>query len=280
MKKSKWIAGAILLMSVLGIGITAKLPGFMAEDVCAQSLQPRVVDEADVLTDQEESLLLEKLDEISERQQLDVVVATVRSLNGLSVQQRADDFYYYNGYGYGDFRDGILLLQCPQERDLWISTNGYGIDAFTDAGQEYIWNEILPDFRNDNYAKGYMRFAELCDDFISRARSGNRYDLGNMPAKKKSPLRFLWALVIGAAGSFTMGQSKKAKLKSVHRKHTADRYTPNGGLHLFVKEDRLIDRRVVTRRIQQPRPSGGGGGGSSTHMGSSGSMHGGSGRKY
>ncbi|MDD7113688.1 MAG: TPM domain-containing protein [Lachnospiraceae bacterium] len=41
---------------------------------------PRLTDEADLLTDAEEEELLTKLDEISERQQCDVVVATVNSL--------------------------------------------------------------------------------------------------------------------------------------------------------------------------------------------------------
>ena len=59
-----------------------------AEDVTAENtdtipdtrLLPRLTDEADLLTDAEEEELLTKLDEISERQQCDVVVATVNSL--------------------------------------------------------------------------------------------------------------------------------------------------------------------------------------------------------
>ena len=53
---------------------------------------------------QNDSLMLElsnrdtELDEISEKQQCDVVVVTENSLDGKSAQDYADDFFDYNGY--------------------------------------------------------------------------------------------------------------------------------------------------------------------------------------
>ncbi len=106
---------------------------------------PRLVDQADLLTDSEESALSDRLDEISERHQFDVVVVTVDSLEGETAVVYADDFYDYNGYGFGDERDGILLLISMEERDWCISTTGYGITAFTDAGQAYISERFVTD---------------------------------------------------------------------------------------------------------------------------------------
>ena len=71
-------------------------PVFAAEDA------PRLVDGADLLTDSEETALRDKLDEISERQQVDLVIVTTDSLEGKSPMEFADDFYDYNGYGFGD----------------------------------------------------------------------------------------------------------------------------------------------------------------------------------
>lgn len=61
--------------------------------VSAAGNLPRLVDRADLLSDNEESALLEKLDEISERQKVDVVVAAADSLEGKTAIQYADDFY-------------------------------------------------------------------------------------------------------------------------------------------------------------------------------------------
>ena len=62
------------------------------------------------LTDSEEQELNTELDEISEKQQCDVVVVTENSLDGKSAQDYADDFFDYNGYGYGDEDSGVLFL--------------------------------------------------------------------------------------------------------------------------------------------------------------------------
>ena len=61
--------------------------------VCAtEGKSSRLVDFADILTKSEESRLLAILDEISERQLLDVVVVTTNTLDGKSPMAYADDF--------------------------------------------------------------------------------------------------------------------------------------------------------------------------------------------
>ena len=58
-----------------------------------------VVDNADILTDSEEAELEQKAAEVSQRQGLDIVLLTVNSLEGKTVANYADDFYFFNGYG-------------------------------------------------------------------------------------------------------------------------------------------------------------------------------------
>ena len=65
---------------------------FMTTAISAASM-PRLVDGADLLTDSEEITLLSMLDEISERQMLDVVIVTTNTLEGKSPMAYADDFY-------------------------------------------------------------------------------------------------------------------------------------------------------------------------------------------
>ena len=78
----------VCLVSMLMIRFSAAAE----ENVIPETRQlPRLVDRADLLSELEEEELEARLDEISERQQADVVVVTVNSLDGKSAQDYADE---------------------------------------------------------------------------------------------------------------------------------------------------------------------------------------------
>ena len=84
----------------------------------------RLVDDADLLSTTEEEIIAAKLDEVSQKWSMDVVIVTVDSIGDAAPNAYADDYYDYNGYGFGANHDGILLLISMEERDLTISTTG------------------------------------------------------------------------------------------------------------------------------------------------------------
>ena len=127
-----------------------------------QRLLPRLIDQADLLTDLEEDALLTQLNEISERQQCDVAVVTVLSLEGKTSSAYADDFYDYNGYGMGNNDDGILLLISMQDRDWAITTHGFAITAFTDQGQKYMVDRFKNDLSIDGYREPLWLLCGRC----------------------------------------------------------------------------------------------------------------------
>ena len=95
----------------------------------------RVVDNAGLLRAEESSGLLEQLNEISNKHNMDVAVVTVSDMGDYSsIEAYTDDYYDNNGYA----TDGIMLLVSMKERKWHMSTKGFGITAFTDAGLEYI----------------------------------------------------------------------------------------------------------------------------------------------
>lgn len=248
----------------------------IAQVIPDNRLLPRLTDEADLLSDSEETDLLAKLDEISDRQKCDVVVATVNSLEGKTAMEYADDFYDYNGYGYGEERDGIILLISMEDRDWWMSTCGYGITAFTDAGQKYMSDKFIPMVSDGEYADAFTKYADLCDEFLTQAKTGEPYDKSNMP---KESLNIIWLpidLAVGLFAAFIVASLKKSKLKTVRRKAAAQDYVVDGSFRVTKNYDRFITKNVTTRTIHRDDDSGG----SSTHTSSSGSSHGGSGGKF
>lgn len=153
-------------------------------NIFADNDRPLLIDNAGLLTEAENKELANKLETISENQNMDVVIITVDSLEGKTPTAYADDFYDYNGYGYGPDKDGILFLISMADRDWCISTTGYGIAVFTDKGQEYIVEHIIKDLGNDKFYAAFDKFADYSDMFITKAREDKPYDVGNMPKEK------------------------------------------------------------------------------------------------
>ncbi|MGN0486851.1 MAG: TPM domain-containing protein [Acutalibacteraceae bacterium] len=242
----------------------------------------RMVDMADIFTDSEETALLALLNEVSERQQTDIVVVTVHDLNGKSREAYADDFYDYNGYGFGDNNDGVLYLLrveadgSYEKGNSWISTCGYGITAFTDTGIQFIGEQITPALLDGNYHDAVQEFISLSDDFITQAKAGKPYDTGNLP-KGDFPVggALLVALVSGFLVALLVTRSMKRKLNTVRAKPTASEYIDRDSMRVTDSSEYFLYSHV-DRRVR-PKETGSGSGGSSTHTSSSGETHGGGG---
>lgn len=278
MKKKLCKIFLALLLSVIMV-----CPAFAVSDM------QRFVDEAGLLTGSEGSELLEQLNEISERQQVDVVVVTVNSLEGETAMDYADDFYDANGYGFGNERDGILFLISMEERDWYISTSGFGITAFTDAGLQYIADMILGDLSDGDYAWAFTTFAEMCDDYITQAKTGEPYDADHLP---KDPFELIFDLVVALAVGFVIALIAtgimRSKLKSVYSQTEAGSYVKKDSLKLTKKNDlylyKHVDRREKPKEEEKDTSSTtsstGSSRGSTTHTSSSGRKHGGTGGKF
>lgn len=242
----------------------------------------QVIDDAGLLNDDEKTKLEEKLREISERQQFDVVVVTTRDLEGKTAEAYADDYFDYNGYGYGDSHDGCLLLFDMGNRYMHLSTTGFGIRALTDAGINYINDEIYLYARNDDWVGAFNSYANNVDKFVTQAKNGQPYDVGNMPKAKKTPGEVLKgigiSLVIGLiVGFIAMKKVKGDYEKAVRYKASASEYLVGGSLQVTGAYENFLYNNVTSRRIESESSSGGG---SSTHSGSSGTSHGGGGRSF
>ena len=232
---------------------------------------PRLVDDADLLSSQEAEKIEAKLDKLSSKYDMDIVIVTVASTGGKTPQDFADDYFDYNDYA----DDGILLLVSMEESDWYVSTTGYGIEVVTDAGLDYMSDRFVPYLSDEAYADAFETFIDLCDDFIAQADSGDPYDKHNLP---KDPFRFglnlLISLAVGFVVALIVTAIMKSKLKSVHMRPKADDYLTPGSLQLTRSQDLFLYTHLDRR--EKPKSSSG----SSTHVSSSGTTHGGGGGKF
>lgn len=239
-------------------------------------IAPRLSDGAKLLSDSEAGSLLEKLDEISERQKVDVAVATVKGTEDLTIEEFADLFYELSGFGFGTEKDGLLLLVDKDNGKLYISTSGYAIEAFTDDGIDYIGKQISPLLTDGDFNGAFVKFADLCDDFITQARTGEPYTKANLP---REPLSLVWiplSLIIGFLIALIVVGNMKGKLKTVRAQNKADSYVKKDSMNVTDSRDLFLYRTLTkTKKANEQKSSE-----SSTHESESGKTHGGGGGSF
>lgn len=263
------------ILFVLVLCLVTQCPVFAAETDGFADKYLRVVDMANLLDEDENERLLKTLDEISLRQSMDVVVATTDDLEGFSVRDYADTLYEQLEFGYGSDRDGLMLLISTEDNDWYISTCGYGITAFTDAGIEYIGNKIRPDLSDGKFADAFLTYAGLCDDFITRAKTGEPYDNADLPREPLSPIWILISIAIGFVLALIIVGIMKSELKTVRFQAAANIYVKPGSMNITESRDMFLYHTVT--RSEKPKNNSSG---SSTHTSSSGETHGGGGGKF
>ena len=257
--KRKLFTLMLILCLVAGLSLTA------------YASSNHLVDDAGLLTDTEAANLEAKLSQISDRHNVDIVIVAVDSTDGKSPMDFADDYYDYNGYR----ADGILLLVSMEDSDWWVSTTGYGITAITDAGLDYMSDRFVPYLSDGEFAQAFEKFADLCDEFITQAKTGDPYDSHNLPKEPFSLVtNLLIAFGIGLVAAWIVTGSMKAKLKTVRQQAKADDYIASGSLQLTHSRDLFL----YTHLDRQEKPQSDSG--SSTHTSSSGTTHGGGGGKF
>ena len=283
-------------------------------EIPAERQKPLLVDDADLLSPDEEAALLPLLEEKSAAVGADIAVVTVNDTDGQDVENFAYDYYDYNGYGQGEENDGVLLLISMAERDYWIVTTGYCIEAITDYGLEKIQNDFLPSLSYGNYIDAFRTYAADCETLIAAARQGNVYDLYHSEDDPENtyggyyndasnyydgesylPQNYhpfnvganaLLALVIGFVLALITVLSMKGKLQTVRRRYEASNYVVPGSLALRANDDRFlystVSQTAIPQHTEDHSSHGGGfsGGGSHTSFGSSGVSHGGGGGKF
>ena len=219
-----------------------------------------VEDYADVLTDSEEADLLAKLEALGAANDIEVGVVTVDSYEGKDPQAFADDFYDYNGYGYGENDDGFIVVfntgKGDGNRNIAISTHGKGIDLLTDMEIDVIIEMMITPIKNGDFAGAFNTFVEESESAIDES---------------VSLLAIPLAIAIGFGLAFLIVKIQASKLKTVVQKADAADYV--GNVVLTYQNDQFMYRNVV----RSPKAKSDS---SSTHTSSSGRTHGGGGRSF
>ena len=239
--------------------------------VFAEELPPSVVDDAEFLTPQQLSELTEAFDGLREKYNVDVSVVTVKGLEGKNIQDFADDYFDYNGYGCGANYDGIMLLVSKSPREYHFTTCGYGKYAFNDSGLIYIEAGVVERLKNNDYYGAFVSFEKDADKLLEAAKNGKPFK----HSPKEKLMYLLAALIIPLVIAFIITFIQYRKMNDAVQRAAANEYA-KGNVNIKTTRDIFL----YSTLHKTPRPKDNGGSGSSTHTSSSGRSHGGRGGSY
>jgi uncharacterized protein len=144
-------AFVMTLLAALLIGA-----GFAATNL--PELTGRVVDQAHILSPVTTADLERKLADLEQKSRIQLVVATVSSLQGEEIEPYANELFRAWKLGEAKQNNGVLLLIAPKERKVRIEV-GYGLEGtLTDAVSSIIIaNAITPRFKAGDFDGGVTR---------------------------------------------------------------------------------------------------------------------------
>lgn len=118
-------------------------------------LTGRVVDQANLLDTQQEAELETKLKAYEDKTTNQIVVVTIKSLGGVSIEEYGVELGQHWGIGQKTKNNGVVLLIAPNERKMRIDV-GYGLEStLTDAMCAIIIDRRLrPNFKNGDFVGG------------------------------------------------------------------------------------------------------------------------------
>jgi uncharacterized protein len=156
------------------VGGGARLPTALVALLCAglavfaanfPALTGRIVDQANIIPAETRNAIEPKLADLETKSGIQLVVATVASLEGQEIEPYANELFRAWKLGAKTKNNGVLLLVAPNERRVRIEV-GYGLEGtLTDAlSKVIITNAMAPRFKTGDFGGGVSRGV---DDIIT-----------------------------------------------------------------------------------------------------------------
>ena len=137
------------------------------------ALTGRVVDQANVMSAASRSAIEAKSKDLEDKSGVQLVVATVKSLQSSDIETYANQLFRFWKLGEAKKNNGVLLLVAPAEHKVRIEV-GYGLEGtLTDAlSSVIISTAIVPRFKVNDYSGGIERGVDGIIGVLTSGTSG------------------------------------------------------------------------------------------------------------
>ena len=238
----------------------------------------KVYDFSNVLTDEEEQKLTDRMNSFTEKYKIDIVILTDNYQYTEDSQNTtfATDFYDYNDFGLNyDKYDGVILFRNTYETDPYFDAYAYGNAQlyFYKTRLSDILDDIYNDIHSENYYEAFNKYLDDLETYYSKGKLENYVVDNNGYLKEIKHYKAPILLIVLGSGIITaviMG-IMISKNKMIRKATTATEYLDKNSLKVTTKEDIFVTTHTTS--YTESDSSSSGGGGHSSSSGSSGIGH-------
>jgi uncharacterized protein len=110
-----------------------------------------------------------QLGDLKAKTTVEFAVVTVNNLEGLTLEEYANDLFKAWGIGQKDKDNGLLLLISKNDKKIRFET-GYGLEGALPDGRlgEIIRTQISPEFKNGNYEVGVEKAVNTVINYLEQ----------------------------------------------------------------------------------------------------------------
>ncbi len=216
----------------------------------------RINDQMGVLTEIEETVLAELLEESYQKYDMQVMLITTKSTSysiysedsAFAAAKSQAELFYMNTNGLSSNQNGVVLVyyEFKGYRGLYIAPFGELSDIYTESKTDSVLDDIEDYFKRGSTEpyKGFEKF------IFSNEKVWEKRDT-------PSPLTIVIALGIAMVIAFIIVSSMKAKLKTVKSQPYANEYLKNDSFKLVNSRDIFLYRSITRVKINRNNGSGG-----------------------
>lgn len=248
----------------------------------------KIYDFSNVLTDEEEQKLTERMYKFTEKYKIDIVILTDNYQYTEDSQNTtfATDFYDYNDFGINyEKYDGVMLFRNTYEQNPYFDAYSFGNAQlyFYDTRLSNTLDYIYDDMHNEAYYSGFNKFIDKMEEYYNEGKLTDYYvDESGFLQKQKTAsyylkmigLSMIIALVITGIIIYTLIKKNRMVLKATK----ATVYMNKEKSKITNVQDNFITSNTTSYVISSDTSSGGGhsssGGSSGVGFSSGGGRHG------
>ena len=251
---------------------SGKLPIMkLAPDQWAREIKPNffVEDEATAAQIGEEKTaeINRKAASISQEYGIDIHIIIVSDFLEYSYSNNIELFSeeISDGYRLGDKNEenALLVVMSMADRDYDIYSSGFKTnEIFNPYSRSFLENAMLPHFKQNNWADGFLAYLDECEYLLVNAENGEIFEASSTTdtdsffsnEERNYKLEIVISLIIGLlVGLIARSGVKAAYNNQVKQESAASNYIVDNSFKLSVKND--VFTHTTSSRTYSPRSS-------------------------